>query len=418
MKLIVSTGASASQSVIVFPEGVQGLLVPLGPNVIARTFRQGDDLVIVYQDGRQVQIAGFFDTGDRVLVAQASESGDLFEVSLAPDGSLIGVEPRSVADIAELLGATQEEVEALSAAHGADADAGFADNDHVTLSTQSGVELAAINPGLIAAGILGAGGLLGKNTILGSISITALPTNSDVFDSKGDERDLEADNGIMSDSDNIDEQTKLNSSSDVSSMGALVASTTPVQGPDSGDGGSLPAVPDGAGGGDTDGDTSLNAQTARQDALEDIEAFAEDQNNPAPTVDTYATAGALGVTDANLAAVNAGIALEEMATINSTNKLNLVIGGIILENFASSQQTILNYALGQTRFVPTVETYIAAGAFGVTIGNLEAANNAVMFAKETLAQAASHSPLALGFAVQKTLDDMMSQVTRGQSEMY
>ncbi|WP_419740551.1 hypothetical protein [Ruegeria sp.] len=329
----VSTGASASQSVIVFPEGVQGLLVPLGPNVIARTFRQGDDLVIVYQDGRQVQIAGFFDTGDRVLVAQDPESGDLFEVSLAPDGSLIGVEPRSVADIAELLGATQEEVEALSAAHGADADAGFADSDHVTLSTQSGVELAAINPGLVAAGILGAG------------AIAAIATSSGGSSSKSDG--------------NNPTPTPDTTSTETTDPG-----TTPAQGP---------------GGGDADSDAATVTAIDRENALGDIAAYAEDQGNTAPTVDTYATAGVTGVTADNLAAVNArvaGVAREGADTVSELDALVTLANGDVAAAAAAATAlgTIVAYADDQSNPAPTVDTYTTAGVTGVTAANLAAVN--------------------------------------------
>ena len=70
---------------------------------VSRTFRQGDDLVIVLRTGGRIEIEGFFAVEDRVLVLRDPAGEDLLEARLDEDGALIGLEPRVLSDLAAIV---------------------------------------------------------------------------------------------------------------------------------------------------------------------------------------------------------------------------------------------------------------------------------------------------------------------------
>ncbi len=132
---------------------------------------------------------------------------------------------------------------------------------------------------------------------------------------------------------------------------------------------------------------ALNAQAEREDALEAIGDYADDQSNPAPTLDTYTTAGVTGVTDANLDAVNArvaGVTREGADTVPEVDALVQLANGDVTAAAAAAAAlgTIAAYADDdQSNSAPTVDIYTTAGVTGVTDANLDAVNARVAAAE-------------------------------------
>ncbi len=125
------------------------------------------------------------------------------------------------------------------------------------------------------------------------------------------------------------------------------------------------------------------AAAAAATALGTIVAYADDQSNTEPTVDTYTTAGVTGVTDANLAAVNARVAgadREGADTVAELDALVTLANGDVAAAAAAATAlgTIVAYADDQSNTEPTVDTYTTAGVTGVTAANLAAVNARVV----------------------------------------
>lgn len=109
-------------------------------------------------------------------------------------------------------------------------------------------------------------------------------------------------------------------------------------------------------------------------ALEKIEAYAEDNTNPAPTVDDYATAGVTGVTADNLADVNAAVDAVAGVDADTVAEVQALVDPILT---AAALAKIEAYAEDNTNPAPTVDDYAAAGVTGVTADNLADVNAAV-----------------------------------------
>ena len=109
--------------VITLADGASGALIPLPAEAIARTFQQGDDLIIVLADGNRIAIADFFALEDPSLILRDPASGDYSEVSLGEDGSMIGQQPRSMSELAEMFDASAAEIAELQGAQAAEASA-------------------------------------------------------------------------------------------------------------------------------------------------------------------------------------------------------------------------------------------------------------------------------------------------------
>ncbi len=238
-----------AQSVIGLPDDVLAALVPLDAQSVSRTFRQGDDLVIVLRTGGRIEIEGFFAVEDRVLVLRDPAGEDLLEARLDEDGALIGLEPRALSDLAAMFGATPQEVDALAAIYEAGPVAGLdgtSGGDYLTLSTSGAVGSAAVGSAAIPPAAIFAG---------------------------------------------------------IAAIGAIAVATSDDD--------------------DTGGETDPAAA-----ALGVISAYA-DGSGTAPSVDTYADAGVTGVTDANLAAVNAAVAAVDGTDADSTSEVQALATGAI-----------------------------------------------------------------------------------------
>ena len=96
-----------------------------------------------------------------------------------------------------------------------------------------------------------------------------------------------------------------------------------------------------------------------------INNYAEDDTNPAPSVDDYANAGISGVTADNLDEVNAAVGGNGTANITDA----------VQEGVATA--IINNYAEDDTNPAPSVDDYTNAGISGVTADNLDEVNAAV-----------------------------------------
>ncbi len=137
-------------------------------------------------------------------------------------------------------------------------------------------------------------------------------------------------------------------------------------------------TPDGTGDGDVGG--NADAAAAAATALGAIADYAEDDaNNPAPDAATYTTAGVTGVTDANLAAVNARVAAADREGADTVAEVDALVqqanGDVdAAAAAATALGTIVAYADDQSNTEPTVDTYTTAGVTGVTDANLAAVN--------------------------------------------
>jgi hypothetical protein len=107
------------------------------------------------------------------------------------------------------------------------------------------------------------------------------------------------------------------------------------------------------------------------DALDKIEAFADDNTQPTPTVADYAAAGVTGVTAANLTEVNAAVDAVVGTAADTRHEVQGLVGPAIALN------KIAAYADDNTQPAPTVADYAAAGVTGVTAANLTDVNAAI-----------------------------------------
>ena len=112
-----------SNPVITLADGASGALIPLPAEAILRTFQQGDDLILILADGNRIAIADFFALEDPSLILRDPSSGDYIEVSLGEDGNIIGQQPRSLSELAEMFDASAAEIAELQGAQAAEASA-------------------------------------------------------------------------------------------------------------------------------------------------------------------------------------------------------------------------------------------------------------------------------------------------------
>ena len=103
-----SATRTSTHPLITLPEGTNTALIPLPTEAIARTFQQGHDLVILLTDGHRITLADFFVLPDPALILRNPTTGDYMEILLGEQGTLIGQQPRSVSELAELFITTAE----------------------------------------------------------------------------------------------------------------------------------------------------------------------------------------------------------------------------------------------------------------------------------------------------------------------
>ena len=144
--------------VITLPEGTSGALIPLPAEAIARTFQQGDDLILILADGNRIAIADFFALEDPSLILRDPASGDYTEVSLGEDGSIIGQQPRSLSELAEMFDASAAEIAELQATQTAETTSATAPE-----AVGSGAAWNATTVA-VSAGVLGALGVVANRS--------------------------------------------------------------------------------------------------------------------------------------------------------------------------------------------------------------------------------------------------------------
>ena len=123
MSIPQTIALEGTNPVITLADGASGALIPLPAEAIARTFQQGDDLIIVLADGNRIAIADFFALEDPSLILRDPASGDYVEVNLGEDGAIIGQQPRSLSELAEMFNASVAELSELQTAQAAEATA-------------------------------------------------------------------------------------------------------------------------------------------------------------------------------------------------------------------------------------------------------------------------------------------------------
>ena len=133
-----------SNPVITLADGASGALIPLPAEAILRTFQQGDDLILILADGNRIAIADFFALEDPSLILRDPASGDYTELSLGEDGTIIGQQPRSLSELAEMFNASAAEIAELQGAQAAEASA-----SGTTWTMNTGVAAASV--GVLAA---------------------------------------------------------------------------------------------------------------------------------------------------------------------------------------------------------------------------------------------------------------------------
>ena len=134
-----------SNPVITLADGASGALIPLPAEAILRTFQQGDDLIIVLADGNRIAIADFFALEDPSLILRDPTTGDYTELRLGEEGNIIGQQPRSLSELAEMFDASAAEIAELQGAQAAEASAsGTAWTMNTGVAAASVAVLAAI----------------------------------------------------------------------------------------------------------------------------------------------------------------------------------------------------------------------------------------------------------------------------------
>jgi len=69
--------------------------------------------------------------------------------------------------------------------------------------------------------------------------------------------------------------------------------------------------------------------TPKEIAIDKISAYADDQENPEPTVQDYADADVTGVTDDNLDDVNSNIAAKMASEVDTTEEIQAVVDSVL-----------------------------------------------------------------------------------------
>jgi len=120
-------------------------------------------------------------------------------------------------------------------------------------------------------------------------------------------------------------------------------------------------------------------QAAIDAAQAKIVAYAEDNTNPAPTVEDYAAIGVTGVTAENLDAVNAKVDTLVGEDVDTTVEVQALVDQQAAAEAAqaaidAAQAKIVAYAEDNTNSAPNLDDYAAIGVTGVTADNLDAVN--------------------------------------------
>ncbi|CAM1342433.1 hypothetical protein TAMYLO_210072 [Tenacibaculum amylolyticum] len=131
------------------------------------------------------------------------------------------------------------------------------------------------------------------------------------------------------------------------------------------------AVVDGLTGTDVDSLSEIQTIVDSVVAGNVIEAYADDNTNPTPTVADYANAGLTGVNLGILAEVNAAVDSLTASDVDTVAEIQAIIDGVVAGNVIEA------YADDNTNPTPTVVDYTNAGVTGVTLGNLALVNAAV-----------------------------------------
>ena len=116
----------------------------------------------------------------------------------------------------------------------------------------------------------------------------------------------------------------------------------------------------------------VDAEVAQTAAEAKIEAYADDNTNPAPSVQDYADAGVTGVTAANLSDVNARVDAVTGAEVDTTAEIQALVDAEVAQTAAEAK--IEAYADDNTNPAPTVSDYTDAGVTGVSAANLSDVN--------------------------------------------
>ncbi len=110
-----------------------------------------------------------------------------------------------------------------------------------------------------------------------------------------------------------------------------------------------------------------------KEAMDKINAYAKDHLvNPKPTLQDYVTAGIVGVTEDNLAAVNDDIAKAEGEDADTVTEIHSIVAKINL-----AMRRIEKYADDGSRAEPTVEDYTTAGVLDVNANDIVGLNRRV-----------------------------------------
>ena len=116
-----------------------------------------------------------------------------------------------------------------------------------------------------------------------------------------------------------------------------------------------------------------NTVSNPQEAMDKINAYAKDHLvNLEPTLQDYVTAGIVGVTEDNLAAVNDDIAKAEGEYADTVTEIHSIVAKINL-----AMRRIEKYADDGSRTEPTVEDYTTAGVLDVNANDIVGLNRRV-----------------------------------------
>ena len=124
-------------------------------------------------------------------------------------------------------------------------------------------------------------------------------------------------------------------------------------------------------GSDVDTDTEVQAIVDAVVAGNVIEAYADSNANPAPTVSDYSDLGVTGVTSGNLSEVNAAVDALTGSDVDTNTEVQAIVDAVVAGNVIEA------YADSNANPAPTVSDYSDLGVTGVTSGNLTEVNAAV-----------------------------------------
>jgi hypothetical protein len=71
-----------------------------------------------------------------------------------------------------------------------------------------------------------------------------------------------------------------------------------------------------------------NTSTSASIAIEVIKSYAQDENNPIPTIKDYIDVGVIGVTDENLDELNTLVSTLEVEDVDTKEELNEIVSGL------------------------------------------------------------------------------------------